>query len=187
MLLVLLSTIFFSTFASAQECGTAGKLEQRISDCKLQKNSSFTLVSRDRKGREVHLMDVLHTDVQANRQVRYRLLWSALLANEMNTRQAMSACHGQIPEVMGLSQYDWRLPTMNELFAAFWAGVENSRASVTRDILNFDNKLIFTSEFNEYSMPWMFDDIMVTGYRHFVPVAPSERNFVICVAPLRVK
>jgi hypothetical protein len=187
MLLILISFLLSKAFASTPECGLRGKLEQRIADCNEKANNAFTLVSRDRTGREVFLMNVLDTNVQTGERVQYNLLWSAVNPNKMNARQAMNACRGPISEALGLLDYNWRLPTMNEFLAAYWAGVENRGASRTRNILNLGDKLLYTSEFNEYNMPWMFDDIMDTGYRYFVPVAPSETHHVICVSSVKMK
>ena len=169
-------------FGYASECGPSGKIQDRIDDCNLKKNASFTLVSKNKSGQEVHLMNFLDVNLQTGQRKRYKLLWSAVNSTKMNTRQAMAACRGQIPEALGLSGLNWRLPKMDEFHAAYWAGVENGRASKTREILQLHDQLFFTSEVNEYNMPWMFEDIIHTGYRHFVPVDPSERHHVICVA-----
>lgn len=179
-LLIIIST----PFLFAQECGLFGKLEERISDCNQTKNAHFTVVSRDQFGREVHLMKFAHTDVQTSRKVQVNLLWSAVQSRPVKYFGAVKTCTDRMRESLGLFKYKWRLPTGFEFEAAFWAGVENSKKSTTRDILNLGNNLIYTSELNEYNMPYVFSNIIEEGYRHFIPVPQSSDNYVICVSSL---
>jgi hypothetical protein len=176
--------IISAPFLFAQECGLFGKLEERISDCNESKNAHFTVVSRDQFGQEVHLMRFAHTDVQTSRKVQVNLLWSAVRSRPVKYVEAVKVCNDKMVESLGLSKYKWRLPTGFDFEAAFWAGVENSKNSKTREILNLGNRLMYTSELNEYTMPYVFSNIIEEGYRHFIPVPQSSDNYVICVSPL---
>jgi hypothetical protein len=182
MILSFLFLILSTPFVFAQECGLYGRLEERVSDCNQTKNTHFTVVSRDQWGREVHLMKFAHTNVQTSRKVQVNLLWSAVKSEPVNYFNAKMVCSNKMIEALGLSQYKWRLPTSDEFLAAFWAGVENGKRSNTREILNLGKRLVYTSELNEYSMPYVFSNIVEEGYRYFIPVPQASENYVICAS-----
>jgi hypothetical protein len=87
-----------------RSCGETGTLEERIESCSYvqEQQASLVLVTRTNNEKEVWY------------DVFSKLIWSDRLLEKMSFDSASTACTLSRPEMAGLSQYKWRLPSQEE-------------------------------------------------------------------------
>jgi hypothetical protein len=98
-------------------CGLTGSVDERIKDCSSQITSQkggFVLVARSKDFKEVY------------KEVSTDLLWSDRLSYEMSHENGEKACMALLTEAAGISDSNWRLPTIKEFSEAERNGIRNA-------------------------------------------------------------
>jgi hypothetical protein len=108
----LLSSLLLATQVWSKACGLKGSVEERIVECATSKGN-FALVYSDEKGREVY------------KDLKSGLIWSDRISNDFNQYGSQKACSEGF-ELTDLSDFKWRLPTLNEFEEASKNGIKLS-------------------------------------------------------------
>jgi hypothetical protein len=94
-------------------CGMKGSVEERIQDCN-KKNGLFALVTTTKEGHEVY------------KDLRSGLLWSERLPLQMSHYDAEKACKSELAELVKLSEFTWKLPSIYEYKEAERNGIRKA-------------------------------------------------------------
>lgn len=105
------SNSFLKEFDFEQKfpCGYKGTVDERIKDCSYQyasKRHGFALVARSSEGKEVY------------KELSSGLLWSDRLSGKSHQLSADFSCMSSLPEVIGISEVKWKLPTSDQYVEA---------------------------------------------------------------------
>jgi hypothetical protein len=87
-----------------QSCGDTGTLKEKIESCSFVQPEQFNLVlvTRTKELKEVWM------------DTAKKILWSDRIKENMTFDRALLACHGDMAETGFMSEYSWRLPTIEE-------------------------------------------------------------------------